>query len=69
MSEFSETRDDRIWGKCKSCGEKSVQYCDGDGAYEETWYCRPCDIWWTVPITVERHFDEMEMDSISRREE
>lgn len=54
-------------GKCKSCGG-ALRYVDGDGVEEETWYCDPCDIYWTVGVDVVRHFDEMEMDSISREE-
>lgn len=55
--------------KCKKCNEGELQYCffheqcqeiDYSFGEAETWACNKCDVTVIVPVTIERHFDDVD---------
>jgi len=47
--------------KCKKCNEGELEYCfDHSFGETETWACDKCDVTVVVPVTIERHFDDVD---------
>ena len=47
--------------KCKKCNEGELEYCfDHSFGEAETWACDKCDVTVVVPVTIERHFDDVD---------
>jgi hypothetical protein len=47
--------------KCKKCNEGELEYCfDYSFGEAETWACDKCDVTVVVPVTIERHFDDVD---------
>jgi ribosomal protein L37AE/L43A len=55
---------------CKKCNEGTLEHIE-DHCFGETeiWACDKCDVTVVVPVTIERHFDDVDWSCADDKQE